>query len=313
MRGREAREWQAIEAQAGNGPTAWQLSTWRPSAGRGAVSPVWRRLRRKPETWLGAALVLAALLTALFAPWLAPQPPDVIDLNAANLPPAPGHLAGTDLYGRDLLSRLLYGGRATLATAGTAVALSLLAGTALGLVAGYSRGWIGQMCVAAIDLLLAFPALLLALLVVALLGPGLPTLATAVGIAGIPNYARLVRSVTLGTRAAPFVEAARALGAGHGRILLRHLLPAVVGPVLAWTTLDLGWAILNVAGLGFLGLGAAPPLAEWGLMLFEGREYVGVAPWTSAFPGLAISLTVLGATLLGDALTVALSPIQDQI
>jgi peptide/nickel transport system permease protein len=307
MREREAQAWQAIETHTGDGVMSWRLP----------VSPVWRRLRRRADAWVGAALILAALLGALLAPWLAPWPPDAVDLAAANQPPTFTHLAGADLYGRDIFSRLLYGGRATLAVAGAAVTLSLLAGTALGLLAGYSRGWTGQACVALIDLLLAFPALLLALLVVALLGPGLSTLATAVGIAGIPNYARLVRSVTLNTREAPYIEAALALGAGHGRIMFAHLLPAVLAPVLAWTTLDLGWAILNVAGLGFLGLGAAPPLAEWGLMLFEGREYLGVAPWASAFPGFAISLTVLGATLLGDALSAALSntgsPVQTQI
>ena len=159
-----------------------------------------------------------------------------------------------------------------------------------------------------IDLLLAFPALLLALLVVALLGPGLATLGIAVGIAGIPIYARLVRSVVLTVRSSLYVEAAQALGADTTRILFRHLLPAVLAPVLAWTALDAGWAILTVAGLGFLGLGAPPPQAEWGLMLFEGREYLGAAPWTSAMPGLAITLTVLGLTLLGDALSDALQP-----
>ncbi len=188
------------------------------------------------------------------------------------------------------------------------MAVGLVAGTVLGLLAGYSRAWLGQAFVGLIDLLLAFPALLLALLVVALLGPGLPTLGIAVGIAGIPIYARLVRSVVLTVRSTPYVEAAQALGASTARILFRHLLPAVLAPVLAWTTLDAGWAILNVAGLGFLGLGAPPPQAEWGLMLFEGREFLGAAPWASSAPGLAITLTVLGSTLLGDALSDALRP-----
>jgi peptide/nickel transport system permease protein len=173
---------------------------------------------------------------------------------------------------------------------------------AVGLAAGWSRGWLGQGWVALIDLLLAFPALLLALLVVGLLGTGLPTLAIAVGIAGIPAYARVVRSIGLGTRSAVYVEAARAIGAGTGHILRRHLWPNALEPAIALATLDVGRVILYVAALGFLGLGATPPQAEWGLMLFEGRQYLATAPWASMVPGLAIALTVVAVTLLGDAI-----------
>ena len=265
-------------------------------------------LLRRPAAWAGTVLVGGLLLGSLLAPWLAPWPPNALDLQSQLRPPSAAHPAGTDFYGRDLASRLLFGGRATLSTAGLAVTLALVTGTALGLLAGYSRGWLSQGTVALIDLLLAFPALLLALLVVALLGPGLATVGLAVGIAGTPGYARLVRSIVLTVRSAPYIEAAEALGAGAGRVIFRHLLPAVAAPVLAWATLDLGWAILNVAALGFLGLGAAPPLAEWGLMLFEGREYLGSAPWASALPGLAITLVVLGTTLLGDTWNDMLGP-----
>jgi peptide/nickel transport system permease protein len=263
---------------------------------------LWRRLRRQPGGWLGVSLVAAAILAALLAPWLAPYSPTTVELSSQLQPPGPAHLAGTDLFGRDVFSRLLWGARTTLQAAAIAVTLGLAGGTLLGLLAGYSRGWAGQVFVAVIDLLLAFPALLLALLVVALLGPGLWTLAIAVGVAGVPGYARLVRSVVLGLRSMAYVEAARALGAGTGQILFRHLLPGVVAPVLAWASLDAGWAILHAASLGFLGLGAPPPVAEWGLMLYEGREHLAVAPWASVFPGLAITLTVVGAVLLGDAL-----------
>jgi peptide/nickel transport system permease protein len=228
-------------------------------------------------------------------------------LQAQLQPPSALHPAGTDFYGRDLVSRLLSGGRTTLAVAAIAVGLATVIGTATGLVAGYSRGWLGYLLVALIDLLLAFPALLLALLVVALLGPGVGALALAVGTAGIPHYARLVRGVTQSARSALYVEAAVALGAGSGHILSRHLLPGVIGPVLAMATLDVGWATLHVAALGFLGLGAAPPQAEWGLMLYEGRQFLSTAPWASVAPGLAITLTVLGVTLLGDALNDALA------
>ncbi|OQA44861.1 MAG: Glutathione transport system permease protein GsiD [Chloroflexi bacterium ADurb.Bin325] len=262
-----------------------------------------RRARQQPLAALAAGVLLAILLAALLAPWLAPAPPDAIDLAAQLAPPSPAHPLGGDFYGRDLLSRILYGGRVTLLVATAAVTLAMVVGALVGLLAGYAQGWLGQVWVGLIDLLLAFPALLLALLVVALMGPGLTALAVAVGVASIPGYARLVRSLVLTLRSAPFVEAAVALGGAAPHILARHLLPAVVSPLLALATLDFGRAIISAAALGFLGLGAAPPTAEWGLMLYEGRGYLATAPWASAFPGLAITLTVLAVTILGDALT----------
>ncbi len=274
----------------------------------GALRGLIRDSLRRPGGLLGLLLIGVALAGSLGAPWLAPYPAATLDLAAQLQPPGAAHLLGTDFYGRDMLSRLLWGGQATLSTAALAVGLAAIAGTAIGLAAGYAHGWSGQLLVALVDLMLAFPALLLALMVVALLGPGLRTLGLAAGIAGIPAYARLVRSMVLTTRGALYVEAARAVGVPAGRMLVRHLLPGVVEPVLALATLDVGRAILNVAGLCFLGLGAAPPQAEWGLMLYEGRAYLAHAPWTSALPGLAISLTVLGAMLLGDALAAALNP-----
>jgi peptide/nickel transport system permease protein len=264
---------------------------------RGGVNAP-RELR--PRLLLLAALALA--LAALLAPLLALYPPDATDLAAQLQPPSPAHPLGTDFFGRDLLSRLLSGGRATLLVAGAAVTLAVVAGSVAGLLAGWSRGWAGQIWVGLFDLMLAFPALLLALMIVAVLGAGLPALAAAVGIAGIPAYGRLVRSLTRTLREAPFVEAARALGAGPTDILFRHLLRNVARPVLSLATLDFGRAIITVAALGYLGLGAKPPAAEWGLMLFEGRQYIAAAPWTSFAPGLAITLTVLVVTLLGDAL-----------
>ncbi len=245
----------------------------------------------------GGLIVLAVLA----GPLLARAAPDATDLAAQLQAPSPVHPRGADFYGRDVLSRLLWGGRATLAVAGAAVALAVLVGSAAGLLAGAASGWAGQVWVAAFDLMLAFPPLLLALLVVAVLGPGLPALAAAVGIAGIPAYGRLVRRLTLALQGAPFVEAARSVGAGPAGILVRHLLPNVVRPILALATLDFGRAIISVAALGYLGLGAAPPQAEWGLMLYEGRGYIANAPWTSVAPGVAITLTVLVVTLLGDS------------
>ncbi len=262
-----------------------------------------QRVREQPLAAVAAGGLLAVLLAALLAPWLAPAPPDAIDLAAQLAPPSPAHPLGADFYGRDLLSRILYGSRVTLLVATAAVGLALVAGTLIGLLAGYAQGWVSQAWVGLMDVLLAFPALLLALLVVALMGPGLTALAVAVGISSIPGYARLVRSLVLTLRSAPFIEAAVALGGAAPHILARHLLPAVFSPLLALATLDFGRAIISVAALGFLGLGAAPPTPEWGLMLFEGRGYLATAPWASAFPGLAITLTVLAVTTLGDALT----------
>ncbi len=247
--------------------------------------------------------MLGLALAVLLAPILAPYEPDQTDLTSQLQPPSANHGLGTDFYGRDLLTRLLYGGQATLTVAIGAVILAATAGSVAGLLAGSTQGWPAQVWTGIFDLMLAFPALLLALMVVAVLGPGLPALGLAVGISSTPVYARLVRSLTSTLRSAPFVESARALGGGPLHIIFRHLVRNVARPVLALTTLDLGRAIISVAALGYLGLGASPPQAEWGLMLYEGRGYMTNAPWASLVPGLAITATVLGVTLLGDALT----------
>ncbi len=289
---------------------AWRRHDWSARESVGPVRLTLGRLARQPAVWLGLLLVGVMLLGALLAPALAPYPPNEVDLAAQLLPPSRTHLLGTDFFGRDLLSRLMYGGRTTLGVAVLAVGLATLLGTGAGLLAGYTKGWRGQFWVAGIDLLLAFPALILALLVVAVLGPGLGVAGVAVGIAGAAALARVVRGVTLSARAQMYVEAARAAGATPNYIMRQHLLPDVLAPVLALATLDTGRAILTVAALGFLGLGAAPPQAEWGLMLYEGRQHLATAPWVSLFPGLAIMLTVLGVMLLGDALGDALRPAQ---
>jgi peptide/nickel transport system permease protein len=299
-----------IPSFARAGLASWdRLRAGRPQTPRGEPNgPRHARARLRPRAALALLLVAVALVSSLAAPWLAPASPAAIDLEMRLRPPQAGHLAGTDLYGRDVLSRLLYGGRATLATALGAVSIAVVAGTGLGLFAGYWSGWLAMGAVAVIDLMLAFPALLLSLMVVALIGPGLPTLAIAVGISGVPTYARMARSVILSERNAQYVEAARAVGVPPIRILFRHLLPSLRTPLLALVTLDVGMAILHVAGLGFLGLGVTPPQAEWGMMLYEGREYLAVAPWTSVVPGLSITLTVLGTAWLGDELAESLTP-----
>ena len=216
-----------------------------------------QRVREQPLAAVAAGGLLAILLAALLAPWLAPAPPDAIDLAAQLAPPSPAHPLGADFYGRDLLSRILYGSRVTLLVATAAVGLALVAGTVIGLLAGYAQGWVSQAWVGLMDVLLAFPALLLALLVVALMGPGLTALAVAVGISSIPGYARLVRSLVLTLHSAPFIEAAVALGGAAPHILARHLLPAVFSPLLAGDA-GLRRAIISVEALGFLGWAGHP-------------------------------------------------------
>lgn len=257
-------------------------------------------------------LLLLALL-AILAPWVAPHDPYELNRDAQGQvlylqPPSSRFLLGTDAIGRDVLSRLLYGGRSTLSVAAAAVAISLVIGVALGLVAGFYGGVVDTLIMRFVDILLAFPRTLLALAVVALLGVGLENVMLAIGIAGITGYARLVRGSVLSAKEHAYVEAARSVGASNGRILVRHLLPNVVAPVIVLATLDVAHAILSASSLSFLGLGAQPPTPEWGLMLFEGREHLHDALWVTMAPGLTIMLTVLAANMFGDGLRDAFDP-----
>ncbi len=218
------------------------------------------------------------------------------------------HLLGTDEQGRDLFSRILHGTPISLTIGLVAVGIGLLLGVPLGAVSAYLGGWVDLLVQRLVDILLAFPGILLAVVLIATLGPGLTNAMIAVGIAAVPVYARLVRGVVLVLREQDYVLAAEALGAGRARILLRHILPNALGPILVQTSLQMAVAILFAAGLGFLGLGARPPEPEWGLMLARGREYLAVAPHVATFPGLAIMGLVLGFNLLGDGLRDALDP-----
>jgi peptide/nickel transport system permease protein len=267
-----------------------------------------RALHQNPAAWIGALLLAAAVSLSLAAPVLAPYNPTAADPVNQLLPPSPAHLAGTDLLGRDVWSRLLWGGRLSLAAGILAVTLAVLPGSLLGLLAGYSGGWLDALLMRLVDMLLAFPSLLLALVFVAWLGPGLVSAALAVGLAGIPRFARVVRSAALGVRSELYIEAARVVGCRPERILLRHVAPNVRGVVIVLGSLELGYALLNIGALSFLGLGAQPPTPEWGAMLAEGRTLLRDAPWVAAAPGLAITLTVLAFNLLGDALRDALDP-----
>lgn len=248
-------------------------------------------------------LLILIVLISLLAPWLAPYDPLDAPTGAELQPLSPAHVLGTDLIGRDVFSRVLYGGSRTLTVAALALALSVLPGLALGAVAGYLGGPADRAITILLDALLAFPGLLLALTLIAIFGNGLAQVALAVGLSGMPAYARVVRAATREAQSRPFVEAARSLGARPRRILLRHILPNVAGPLLAFATAVLAWAILNAATLNFLGFGGDPAAPEWGLMLAEGRQVYRVAPWTVAAPGLAIMLTLLAVNALADALS----------
>jgi peptide/nickel transport system permease protein len=254
--------------------------------------------------------VVAAIfaLAGLLADWVAPYDPTAMDLAATNGPPSLAHPLGTDDFGRDVLSRIVHGARSTLGLAGGSVAVSAVLGGLLGLGAGYRGGLTDLLVMRAADVLLAFPPLLLALALVTLVGPSPATIVGVLAVTHLPRYTRLIRSTVLGLREREFVQAARALGAPAARIMGHHLLPNSVAPLLVYASLDLGWMVIAVAGLSFLGFGLQPPAQSWGGLLAEGRQYLVVAPWIAAFPGLAIALLVLAVNFVGDGLRDALDP-----
>ena len=272
------------------------------------AAPAHRPLLRQPMTLLALAWLGLVALGVLLAPRLAPAGPSIVDPAHALLPPGPGNPLGTDFLGRDILARLLWGGRWTLRMG----ALALMAAVGLGLPVGLAAGSLGgrtdAVLMRLVDALLAFPGLLLALAAVAILGTGLTAVAMAVGLAAAPPYARVVRSIALEVRGQPYVEAARAVGCSPWRIAVRHILPNALPALIAFAATQLGWILLNGAALNFLGLGVPPGTPEWGLMLADGRGYLRDAPWASVFPGLALTLTVLAANLAGDGLQEALQP-----
>jgi peptide/nickel transport system permease protein len=266
------------------------------------------RLRRHKGALLGTSIIAAMILVALFENGLAPRSPTAIDIAVALRGPNNLYPMGTDQYGRDVWSRVVHGARISLTVGIFSVSIAVSAGTAVGLVAGYYGRLVETLLMRVIDVMLAFPGILLALGIVSVLGPSLRNLMIAVGIAGIPVYARLVRGSVLTAREQLYVEAARAVGVAPPAILVRHILPNVVAPIIVTATLGMGGAILAAAALSFIGLGSQPPMPEWGRMLSEGRDYLRDAWWISTFPGAMIMLTVLGMNLLGDGLRDVLDP-----
>jgi len=251
---------------------------------------------------LALVLLGAMALIALLGPWLATHDPRATVPEDQLQPPSPEHWFGTDLLGRDVYSRVLYGARRTLGVALLTLAITLLPGLALGLAAGYAPRWLDLLLTTLIDALLAFPSLLLALALLALLGGGLASVALAVGVAGAPAFARVTRAAVIEARALPFVEAARAVGARPGRILIWHILPNVAAPLLAFAGVTLSWALLNSAALTFLGYGGDVSAPDWGVMLADGRQAFRSAPWVAAAPGIALSLTVFAINALAREL-----------
>jgi peptide/nickel transport system permease protein len=285
-----------------------------------AVSGPLPRVRPRPRRpiglrltlFVGLGLVAAAVLGAVAAPLLAPHAPDAADLGARLLPPSWLHPSayplGTDAIGRDLLSRIIYGARVSLEVGVLSVAVSGIAGTSLGLLAGYYGGWWGEVAMRAADLQLSFPFILFAIVVIAVLGPGLSRIVLVLAVTQWASYARLVRSETLAVRETDYIQAARAIGLADRRIIWAHVLPNALGAVSVLATLSVANNILLEAALTFLGLGADPSIPSWGGMLADSRNYIQTAWWDSTFPGLAIMLTVMGFNLVGDWLRDRLTP-----
>lgn len=256
----------------------------------------------------GISIIGIMSLLAIFAPLLAPYPPNAENLDLILQPPSWSHPCGTDRLGRDILSRLLFGGRVSLWVGFVAVGISISLGTILGLISGYFRGWVDELIMRLVDVMLCFPSFFLILAVIAFLEPSLSNIMIVIGLTSWMGCARLVRAETLSLREREFVQAAKLAGCPLYIILLKHILPNAIGPILITATLGIAGAILVESSLSFLGLGVQPPMASWGNMLMDGKIAIEIAPWISIFPGLAILITVLGYNILGESLRDILDP-----
>jgi peptide/nickel transport system permease protein len=300
------RRWSASTSLHEAELEAGLLRPGRPSAG------LWRdagqRLLRDRAAIAGLVVVAILIVVAILAPSIAPHPPNVQSFRIKLKPPSADHLFGTDEFGRDIFSRVLVGTRVALGVGIVPVLIALVIGVTLGLLAGYHGRWADQIVMRLVDIILAFPWLLLAIGIMAVLGPGINNVVIAVAIVYIPAFARIVRGSVLSIKEKEFVEAARAMGQPDSRIIVRHVLANAWAPIIVLSTLSIGQAIIYAAGLSFIGLGTQPPDADWGVMLSSGREYLRDAPWLGFFPGLAILITVLAFNLFGDGLRDALDP-----
>lgn len=286
-----------------------------PEASRAAqLREFWYYFSVNKGAVIGLVVFILLVVTALLAPWVAPHSPTQQFRDALLVPPAwleggrSAFLLGTDAVGRDILSRLIHGARYSLLIGAVVVTIALTFGIIFGLVAGYARGWVDIVLMRIMDLILAFPSLLLALVLVAILGPGLINMMIAIALVLQPHFVRLTRSAVLGELNKDYVTSARVAGAGHMRLMFKTILPNCLAPLIVQATLSFSSAILDAAALGFLGLGAQPPTPEWGTMLAEARQFILRAWWVVTFPGLAILITVLAINLVGDGLRDALDP-----
>lgn len=273
-----------------------------------ARSKVWRRFWKNPRTTVGVVMLVLILLSAVFAPLLATHEPNKQNLRERLAPPSKEYYLGTDNFGRDVYSRILYGGRVSLQVGFLSVGIAVAIGSFFGLLAGFYAGWVDRVISALSDVLLALPGFLLALAIVAALGPDITNVMIAVGIANVPYFVRITRSAVMSVREEDYVAAALAVGSGDRRIMFKHVLPNSLSPIIVQVTLSLAGAILTAAGLSFLGMGAQPPTAEWGAMLNSARDYLRISHWPVTFPGVAIVLTVLALNFVGDGLRDALDP-----
>ncbi|WP_066370248.1 nickel transporter permease [Neobacillus fumarioli] len=275
------------------------------------ISPwkeAWQSFYKNRLALAGLIIVVFFIILAIIAPLAAPYSYDGQTLTDRLQPPSSKHWFGTDDFGRDIFSRVVYGARISLWVGFFSVLGSVIAGTLLGIIAGYYGRWVDTIISRVFDVMLAFPSILLAIAVVAILGPSLQNALIAIAVINIPNFGRLIRSRVLSVKQEEYIMAARAIGMKDSRILLHHILPNSISPVIVQATLAIASAIIEAAGLGFLGLGAQPPTPEWGKMLADSKQYLVQAPWTLFFPGIAIALTVLGFNLMGDGLRDVLDP-----
>ncbi|QBY01002.1 ABC transporter permease [Rhodophyticola sp. CCM32] len=290
---------------------AWLLDDSPASRGQAAAGRAYRmaaNLMRNPLAVLGGLIILILILTAGFAPWIAPESPVGQDLSNRLLPPSGAHWMGTDELGRDIFSRVVYGARITLLIVGLVAVISAPLGLIIGAVSGYFGGWTDRVLMGLTDVFLSMPKLILALAFAAALGPGIENAIIAIAITTWPAYARIARAETLTLRNSEFVAATRLLGASHTRLIGQHILPLCTSSMIIRVTLDMAGIILTAAGLGFLGLGAQPPLPEWGAMISRGRSFILDQWWVATMPGFAIIVVSLGFCFLGDGLRDVLDP-----
>jgi peptide/nickel transport system permease protein len=289
----------ALPASAETAQSAREENPW---------ARAWRRLRRRKGALLGLAVVVLFIVLALLAPWVAPYDPIATSWSLVRKAPSWAHWFGTDEVGRDVLSRIIWGARASLGAGLVSVGIAAGVGVPLGLLAGYAGGWIDAALSRLVDAMLAIPFLILAIALAAFLGPSLGNAMIAIGITATPVFVRLTRGQTLAAKVEDYVEAARAVGNPHWRIALRHVLPNIVPPLLIQVSLAIAGAIIAEAALSFLGLGQQPPAPSWGSMLNTAQRFIGQAPWMAIWPGVAIFAAVLSFNLLGDGLRDALDP-----